>query len=97
MHKYNTDDLRISGITEVIAPAEVHEEMPITENASQTTFQARQAIHDILKGNDDRLVVIVGPCSIHDTKAAHEYAGLLKNAIAEFNRELLIVMRVYFE
>ncbi len=97
MHKYNTDDLRISGITEVIAPAEVHEEMPITDNASQTTFQARQAIHNILKGDDDRLVVIVGPCSIHDTKAAHEYAGLLKNAIAEFNRDLLIVMRVYFE
>lgn len=97
MQKFNTDDLRICGITEVIAPVEVHTEMPISEIASQTTFEARQAIHNILKGDDDRLVVIVGPCSIHDTKAAHEYAGLLKNAIAEFSNDLLIVMRVYFE
>lgn len=98
MHSnYNTDDLRISGMTQVIAPVEVHTEMPITNQAAQTTFNARQAIHHILAGEDDRLVVIVGPCSIHDAKAAHEYAGLLKEAIAQFSNELLIVMRVYFE
>ena len=97
MQKFNTDDLRISGMTEVIAPVEVHTEMPLSEAAAQTTFQARQAIHNILKGDDDRLVVVVGPCSIHDTKAAHEYANLLKTAIAEFQDDLLIVMRVYFE
>jgi 3-deoxy-7-phosphoheptulonate synthase len=82
---------------EVIAPAEVHAEMPLSEIAAQTTFQTRQEIHNILNVTDDRLVVVVGPCSIHDTKAAHEYAGLLKNAIAEHSHDLLIVMRVYFE
>ncbi len=97
MQKYNTDDLRISGMKEVIAPAEVHTEMPLSEMAAQTIFQTRQTIHNILKGNDDRLVVVVGPCSIHDTKAAHEYAALLKTAITEFRDDLLIVMRVYFE
>ncbi len=97
MQKFNTDDLRISGMTEVIAPVEVHTEMPLSEIAAQTTFQARQAIHNILQSDDDRLVVVVGPCSIHDTKAAHEYANLLKTAIAEFQDDLLIVMRVYFE
>ncbi len=97
MQKFNTDDLRICGMTEVIAPVEVHTEMPLSETAAQTTFQARQAIHNILKGDDDRLVVVVGPCSIHDTKAAHEYANLLKTAISEFQDDLLIVMRVYFE
>jgi 3-deoxy-7-phosphoheptulonate synthase len=97
LQKFNTDDLRICGMTEVIAPVEVHTEMPLSETAAQTTFQARQAIHNILKGDDDRLVVVVGPCSIHDTKAAHEYANLLKTAISEFQDDLLIVMRVYFE
>ncbi len=95
--KYHTDDLRINGVMEVIPPVDVHTEMPITENAAQTTFKARQAIHNILTGHDDRLLVIVGPCSIHDTKAAHEYAHLLKNAIADFEQDLLLVMRVYFE
>ncbi len=97
MQKYNTDDLRISGMKEVIPPVDVHTEMPITENAAQTTFQARQVIHNILAKKDDRLVVVVGPCSIHDTKAAHEYARLLKNAIIEHADDLWIVMRVYFE
>ena len=98
MHSnYNTDDLRISGMTQVIAPVEVHTEMPITNQAAQTIFNTRQAIHNILTGEDDRLVVVVGPCSIHDTKAAHEYGMLLKEAIAQFSDELLIVMRVYFE
>ncbi len=71
--------------------------MPVTENASRTVFEARREITDILNGADDRLVVVVGPCSIHDTAAAREYAGLLKEAIAEHSSELMIVMRVYFE
>ena len=71
--------------------------MPITDNASRTVFNARHQIVDILNGSDDRLVVVVGPCSIHDPIAAREYAGLLKEAIAELSNELLIVMRVYFE
>ncbi|MEI6745805.1 MAG: 3-deoxy-7-phosphoheptulonate synthase [Methylococcaceae bacterium] len=97
LQKYNTDDLRISGMKEVIAPVEVHAEISLSEKAAQTTFQTRHAIHNILAGHDDRLVAVVGPCSIHDTKAAHEYAALLKNAIAEHEKDLLIVMRVYFE
>ncbi len=98
MHtKYNTDDLRICGIKEVIAPVQVHTEMPISEAAAQTTMLARQDIHKILAGLDDRLVVVVGPCSIHDPIAAHEYARLLKAVKDELADDLVIVMRVYFE
>jgi len=98
MHtKYNTDDLRICGTKEVIAPVQVHTEMPISEAAAQTTALARQDIHKILTGLDDRLVVVVGPCSIHDPIAAHEYARLLKVIKDELEDDLAIVMRVYFE
>jgi 3-deoxy-7-phosphoheptulonate synthase len=95
--KYNTDDLRICGIEEVIPPAQVHDEIPITEKAAQTTLAARAEIHNILSGQDDRLLVVVGPCSIHDPKAALEYAGLLKAIKDELQDDLVIVMRVYFE
>ena len=95
--KYNTDDLRICATKEVIPPVQVHDEMPINETAAQTTLQARAEIHNILTGDDDRLLVIVGPCSIHDPKAALEYAGLLKAVKDELKDDLLIVMRVYFE
>jgi len=71
--------------------------MPVTENASRTVFEARSQIVDILNGSNDRLIVVVGPCSIHDPNAAREYAGLLNEAIAELSSELMIVMRVYFE
>lgn len=98
MHtKYNTDDLRIRATTEVIAPVQVHTEMPISETAAQTTALARQDVHKILVGLDDRLVVVVGPCSIHDPIAAHEYARLLKGIKDELEDDLVIVMRVYFE
>ncbi len=92
-----TDDLRIRATKVVLPPVFLEEELPLTEQASSTVFQARNEIVQILRGNDPRLVVVVGPCSIHDTKAALEYAGLLKSAIAEFSAELRIVMRVYFE
>src|ERR1700721_574415 len=94
---YPTDDLRIQSTRVVLPPVFLEEELPATERASSTVFQARNQIVNSLKGSDSRLMVVVGPCSIHDTKAAREYAGLLKNAIAEFSQELLIVMRVYFE
>jgi 3-deoxy-7-phosphoheptulonate synthase len=98
MHtKYKTDDLRICEIREVIAPNQVHDEMPITELAAQTTLVARQAVHNILTGEDDRLLVVVGPCSIHDTKAALEYAQKLKHAKDDLAGDLLVIMRVYFE
>jgi 3-deoxy-7-phosphoheptulonate synthase len=95
--KYNTDDLRICATKEVIPPAQVHDEMPINETAAQTTLQARAEIHNILTGQNDRLLVVVGPCSIHDPKAALEYAGLLKTIKDELKDDLVIVMRVYFE
>src|SRR5882762_6415076 len=94
---YPTDDLRITWTKVVLPPVFLEEELPITEKASATVFKARTEIVDILNGNDNRLLVVVGPCSIHDTKAAREYAELLKGAIAEFSEELCLVMRVYFE
>ena len=98
MHtKYNTDDLRICATKEVIPPAQVHDEMPISEAAAHTTAKARAEIHKILTGQDDRLLVVVGPCSIHDTVAAKEYAGLLKTVKDQLKDDLVIVMRVYFE
>ena len=95
--KYNTDDLRICATREVIAPVQVHDEMPITDAAAQTTLEARADIHKILTGEDDRLLVVVGPCSIHDPKAAKEYAQQLKAVKDKLKDDLLIVMRVYFE
>lgn len=94
---YSTDDLRITGIQEVIPPAQLHEELPITDQASETVFNARNSTHNILQKNDDRLIVIVGPCSIHDPNAAREYATRLKPLMDELSDELHIVMRVYFE
>ena len=94
---YPTDDLRIQSTKVVLPPVFLEEELPSTERASATVFQARNEIVNILRGNDPRLLVVVGPCSIHDTKAAREYAGLLKAAIPKFSDELRIVMRVYFE
>ncbi|MGZ8163232.1 MAG: 3-deoxy-7-phosphoheptulonate synthase AroG [Methylobacter sp.] len=98
MHsKYNTDNLRICGIKEVIPPIQVHDELPINETAAQTTLKARAEIHKILTGHDDRLLVVIGPCSIHDTVAAKEYARSLKGLKDDTQGDLLIVMRVYFE
>jgi 3-deoxy-7-phosphoheptulonate synthase len=94
---YPTNNLRIKSTRVVLPPIFLEEEMRVTDNASRTVFDARRQIVDVLNGQDDRLVVVVGPCSIHDPIAAREYAGLLKEAIAELSNELLIVMRVYFE
>ncbi len=92
-----TDDLRIRGIQEVIAPEVIHNQFPGTENARKTVTEARQEIHNILAGEDDRLVIIIGPCSIHDIHSAKEYAALIKTAREKLGNELLIIMRVYFE
>ncbi len=94
---YQTNNLRIRSSRVVIPPVFVAEEISLTDDASRTVFEARNQIVDILNGADDRLVVVVGPCSIHDPAAAKEYAGLLKESIAELSNELMIVMRVYFE
>jgi len=94
---HQTDDLRIKEIKTVTPPAVLLEEIPVTEQAANTTYETRQAIHKILTGDDDRLVVITGPCSIHDVKSAAEYASRLKPLIDKYSDDLLIIMRVYFE
>jgi 3-deoxy-7-phosphoheptulonate synthase len=92
-----TEDIRIQWTKVVLPPVFLEEEHPVTEAASQTIFEARREIVDILNGRDSRLLVLAGPCSIHDVVAAREYARLLKDAIDEFSADLRIVMRVYFE
>ena len=92
-----TDDLRIASIEQVVSPAEITQALPITETAASTASQTREEIHRILAGEDDRLLVVTGPCSIHDTKAALEYAERLLPLKEQYQDQLLIVMRVYFE
>src|ERR1019366_8675206 len=92
-----TEDLRIQWTKVVLPPAFLDEELPTTERASATVHSARTEVRNIVHGEDPRLLVVVGPCSIHDTKAAREYAALLKGAIDQFSSELRIIMRVYFE
>ncbi len=94
---YLNDDLRIKEINELLPPVALLEKFPATESAATTVSSARRAIHQILKGQDDRLLVVIGPCSIHDIKAAKEYATRLKTLRDELGNELEIVMRVYFE
>lgn len=95
--EYRTDDLRIKEIKELLPPSHVLREITITKKAAATVYETRQAIHRILHGADDRLLVIMGPCSIHDVKAAKDYAGRLKEAKDRLADDLLVVMRVYFE
>lgn len=96
--QYQTDDLKIEGIKEVIAPADLMHKLPLSETASATVHHSRQAVIDILhRRNDQRLIVVVGPCSIHDVEAAHEYAERLKPCIDDYRDNLHVIMRVYFE
>lgn len=92
-----TKDLRIKDVKEILAPRELMLAYPISEKAANVVHDARQGVYDVLDGKDDRLVVIIGPCSIHDTRAALEYAGKLKPLIDSLKDDLLIIMRVYFE
>ena len=92
-----TKDLRIIGTKEIQTPEALMQELPLSELAANTVATTRQQIYDVLDGKDDRLVVIIGPCSIHDTVAAHEYADRLRKLMQELDNELIIVMRVYFE
>ena len=91
------DDTRIREIMELAPPAHLLREFPASERAATTTFEARQAIHRILHGADDRLLVVVGPCSIHDYDAAIDYATRLSALKHELAADLVVVMRVYFE
>lgn len=93
----STDDLRIQEIKELAPPAHLLREFPASERASETVFGARTAIHNILTKADDRLLVVVGPCSIHDPGAAREYASKLVEQRRRLSSVLEVVMRVYFE
>jgi 3-deoxy-7-phosphoheptulonate synthase len=92
-----TDDLRIRDIRELITPEELMREYPVTPQVGATVSAARHSLHRILHGQDDRLAVVMGPCSIHDVSAAREYASRLAQQRARFCATLEIVMRVYFE
>ena len=95
--RYETDDLRITSIDDVVTPAKLIEELPFSEETSEHIYATRQAIHRILSGEDDRLLVITGPCSIHDPAAARDYASRLLAPRRSLSDRLLVVMRVYFE
>jgi 3-deoxy-7-phosphoheptulonate synthase len=94
---HKVDDVRIREIKELAPPAHLIREFPVSDAAERVTYETRQGIHGILHAADDRLLVIVGPCSIHDPKSALEYARRLAGQKAKHAADLLIVMRVYFE
>lgn len=95
--KYKNDDVRISGIQELLPPIALLERFPANDNIEQLVFNTRSAIHKIITKQDDRLLVVIGPCSIHDIKAAVEYAERLIKMRTQYKQELEVVMRVYFE
>lgn len=97
MQQHNTDDLRVLELKELAPPSHMLREFPSTYSSSVTTYLARQAIHAILHAEDDRLLVVIGPCSIHDPMAAKEYAARLVKERKRLADDLEIVMRVYFE
>jgi len=94
---HRTDDLRIEELRPLIPPAILMEELPVGETASTLVWKSRSDIDRILAEDDDRLLVVAGPCSVHDPKAALEYAGRLREVAESFRDDLFIVMRVYFE
>ncbi len=96
MH-FKVDDVRIREIKELAPPALLLREFPCSEKTAELTYNTRQAIHRLLHGSDDRVLVIIGPCSIHDPKAGLEYARKLVEMRRELERDLVVVMRVYFE
>lgn len=93
----NIDDTRIRELRPLVSPAILIEEIPASDEVARFVSRSRKAVSSVIRGEDDRLVVIVGPCSIHDVEAAREYANLLKPVADRLDQELLIVMRVYFE
>lgn len=92
-----TDDLRIGAIKNLMPPRELIDEIPVVPDVAETVLAGRKSIQDVLQDKDDRLVVVVGPCSIHDPDAAREYAALLAEQQRKHAADLVIVMRVYFE
>ncbi len=94
---FHVDDLNVVSQEILVSPAELKATLPLTETSSQTVKRGREAVRNILDGQDHRLVVVVGPCSIHDPVAAMDYAARLKQLSDDVSDTLLIIMRVYFE
>jgi 3-deoxy-7-phosphoheptulonate synthase len=94
---FQTDDLRIESLRPLIPPAILMEELPLGEKSSATIARGREQVERVIRGEDDRLLVVVGPCSIHDPVAALDYARRLGKVAFETKQDLLVVMRVYFE
>ncbi len=97
MTRHRTDDLRITGLNPLISPAVLAYYLPLNEQASELVASARVQADEILRGEDDRLLAIVGPCSIHDPQAALEYAAKLKQEAERLQEDIFVIMRVYFE
>lgn len=97
MPSQKIENIRISQFTELISPNQIREELPLSERANETIGKGRYEFRNIINNEDDRLVVIVGPCSIHDEKSAIEYAEKLSELKKELDDKLMIIMRVYFE
>ncbi|MBR5521988.1 MAG: 3-deoxy-7-phosphoheptulonate synthase [Akkermansia sp.] len=97
MNRFITDDVRITDIRPLISPAILMQDFPASAEASKMVYDTREAVRRILKKEDDRLAVMVGPCSIHDTVAAIDYAGRLAEIREKYEEDLLLIMRVYFE
>ena len=93
----NTDDIRISKTNELISPDSLMASIPVSAAAASTVNSARTSIHNVLTGEDDRVIAVVGPCSIHDPEAAREYADKLKATAAAVADNVVLIMRVYFE
>ena len=94
---HQTENTRITEIRAVATPTLVADENPITESIANLVYETRQEIHRILNGEDDRLLVVTGPCSIHDVDAAKEYAEHIVKMREQFGSDLCVIMRVYFE
>ncbi len=97
MNPFVTDDVRVTDIRPLISPAILMEDFPASHEVSKVVFDTREEFRRILKKEDDRLAVMVGPCSIHDTVAAIDYAARLAEARKKYSKDLLLIMRVYFE
>lgn len=91
------DDRRVKSVRPLIPPQILIEELPLSLRGAQTVLEGRQQVENVIRGDDDRLLVVVGPCSIHDPEQARVYAKKLKEYADECKEDLLILMRVYFE
>jgi len=92
-----TQNINVRDTVSLIAPRQLKEDLPMTEAANQTVVESREVVKQILAGDDPRLMAVVGPCSIHDPKAAREYAGQLRDLAERVKDSMFVLMRVYFE